>query len=85
MRVKFTEILPLAALLTSRTIEGTVPSIYLNRKVMYLRVLEQGKAQNCQSGYELKNGNCRDINECTQAGTEVNVNQNICKVTTWTS
>ena len=88
MRVKFSEVLPLAALLTSRTIEGTVPSIYLyplNQKVMYLRVLEQGKAQNCQSGYELKNGNCRDINECTQAGTEVNVNQNICRVTTWTS
>ena len=48
-------------------------------------ILEQKQAQNCQSGYELKNGNCRDINECTQAGTEVNINQNICQVTTWTS
>ena len=85
MRVKFSEVLPLAALLTSRTIEGTVPSIYFYRSVQKVGNLEHGKAQNCQSGYELKNGNCRDINECTQAGTEVNVNQNICRVTTWTS
>ena len=47
--------------------------------------LEQRKAQNCQSGYELKNGNCRDINECTQPGTTINVNQNICRATTKTT
>ena len=43
------------------------------------------RCDTCPDGYEFKNGQCRDINECTQSGITVNVNQNICRVTTWTS
>ena len=42
-------------------------------------------AKNCESGWIFENDVCKDINECKQQGKEIDVSENICGVTTWTT
>ena len=42
-------------------------------------------ATDCEPGYNFESHVCQDINECEQQGKEIDVSENICGVTTWTT
>ena len=49
---------------------------------IYERISAETK---CDPGWNFENGNCIDVNECKQIGKEINVSENICEVSTWTT